>query len=104
MTDGIKAGTHRVFIFPDPRKGLKYRVEVKDGKVRVPLVAPVELFRIQDPDDPLNTLPVPEPPPTEELAPPPVGPPQAFNSPIEDVDFKAVDEAADSEGVLPRAT
>ena len=102
MSQGKEAGTHRVFIFAGPKKGLKYRAQITDGKVKFDLFDPVELFRIQDPGDPLNTLPLPQPPEPKELLPLPPGPPQTFNGPVDEMDGIVVDNAADSEGLRPK--
>jgi hypothetical protein len=103
MSDGNEAGTHRVFIFRGPKKGLKYQARITDGKVKFDLFDPVELFRIQDPADPLNTLPLPQPSEPKELPPLPTGPPETFDGPIDDMDGEVVDSAADSEGLRPKS-
>ncbi|CAN5179062.1 hypothetical protein BH09PSE6_BH09PSE6_13270 [soil metagenome] len=101
MTQGDTAGTHRVFLFPGPRPGLEYRGQIVDGKVTFELFDPVELFRIQDPSDSLNTLPMPEPAVPNELAPLPPGPPIPFAGPVDDVPGDIVEFAVDPQGPAP---
>ncbi len=93
MTEGEKVGTHRVFLFPGPKPGLQYRGRIKDGRVTVDLFDPVELFRIQDPADALNTLPLPQPKIPAELPPLPPGPSFPYDGPV-DIDGDMVEFAA----------
>ncbi len=100
MTDGVLDGTHRTFLFPGARAGVQYRGQIHDGQVVFDLFDPVELFRIQDPADSLNTLPLPQPKEPTELPPLPPGPPLEFDGPL-DVDNDVVDRAIELNGPAP---
>jgi hypothetical protein len=61
MSDSFQNGNLREFVFADARPGVRYKGEVNEGDLHLDLFGPVEIFRIQDPADPLNILPLPEP-------------------------------------------
>jgi OmpA family protein len=94
MSQGNEAGTHRVFPITDLRPGIRYRGEVRDGDLTVGLFAFAELFALNDPDDPLDVLPLPEPAPEQPLPPGPPPNERPFDRPLEAVDFDAVGDAA----------
>jgi hypothetical protein len=47
-----------VFTFRNCRAGVLYKGEIQDGTIVVQLFPPTELFRIMNPDDPLNVVPL----------------------------------------------
>jgi OmpA family len=47
-----------VFTFRHCRAGVSYKGEIQDGSIVVQLFPPTELFRIMNPDDPLNVVPL----------------------------------------------
>ena len=60
MSQGEQVGTCRSFMFDQIRPGVRYRCEIDDGGMQVELFGPSELFRIQDPNDEVNIVAVPE--------------------------------------------
>jgi hypothetical protein len=62
-SDGQTVGDFVVFTFNKGREDIHYRGSIMDGDQEFHLFGAVELRRIQDPGDPVNHLPLPEPPP-----------------------------------------
>jgi len=58
MSDGQPAGDYLYFTFKRCKPGVQYACEITDGQITVKLFPPTELFRLPDPDDVLNTIPL----------------------------------------------
>jgi hypothetical protein len=61
VSQGEPVGEYRVFTFPEARLEVRYRGEIVEHDLVIPLFDPVELSRVADPADDLHTLPLPEP-------------------------------------------
>ena len=64
--DGAVAGVSREFVFSEAKPGVLYKAEAIVSGLKIPLFDLVELFKIQDPADPLNVLPLPPAAPHKE--------------------------------------
>ena len=73
LAAGVASGQGRIVRFPDSKPGLKYAGAVLDGPLRVELFGPVELFRVADPNDDVNDLPI-----ADVVAPLPEQPPDSI--------------------------
>ena len=71
MAEGEVIDDMLVFTFRHCRPGILYRGRIQDGSIVVPLFPPTELFRIVDPNDPQNVIPLN--PPNEFAGDPPSG-------------------------------
>ncbi len=78
MSQGAVAAISREFVFSEAREGVRYRAEAIMDALTVQLFGLVEIFRIQDPEDPLNLLPLPDSSDFEEQPAPDAGDPQDF--------------------------
>ena len=73
MSEGQLLDDLLVFTFRNCRAGVLYKGEIQDGNILVQLFPLTELFRIMNPDDPLNVVPL-NPPDQFAGEPPPDGP------------------------------
>ena len=58
MGEGQLVDDILVFTFPNCRPGVRYQGNIRDGSIVVELFPPTELFRIVDPNDPSNIIPL----------------------------------------------
>ena len=72
MSEGQLLDDLLVFTFRNCRAGVLYKGEIQDGSIVVQLFPPTELFRVMNPDDPLNVIPL-NPPNQFAGDPPPDG-------------------------------
>jgi len=108
MDEGTPSGNLREFVFSEARPRVLYKGQVIEGDLQLDLFAAVELFRVQEPGDPTNNLPLPFPETASlaeqaEAAPPPVSapapPPGGDSEPGELLDFDVEEEALPGERV-----
>ena len=105
MDEGAPTGNLREFIFSEARPGVLYKGEVVEGDLRLDLFAPVELFRVQDPGDRTNNLPLPLPnapvlaEPAGKAPPPAPKPPPPPGVETDIFDFDVEEEALPNDRV-----
>jgi hypothetical protein len=58
MGEGQLVDDLLVFTFRHCRAGVLYKGEIRDGDILLALFPPTELFRIMNPEDPLNVIPL----------------------------------------------
>ena len=82
MGEGQLVDDLLVFTFRHCRAGVLYKGEIRDGDILLQLFPPTELFRIMNPDDPLNVIPLN--PPDEFAGDPPEDGPGLTPDPNDD--------------------
>jgi hypothetical protein len=65
-SDGEAVGDFTVFTFNKGRSDVHYRGSIVDGDAEFQLFGAVALRRVQDPGDPVNHLPLPDPPKSDD--------------------------------------
>jgi hypothetical protein len=94
-SEGVQAGTHRVFNFVEIRPGVRYKGSMIDQRQEIELFGFVELARVMDVQDPQDVLPLPELPPFR-TGPDPADPaPSVLFGPVTDIDPDVDDDALD---------